>query len=75
MYVALGHANWSIFSYARQVVVYSLWLQSLICIALSVASFMNARRLRYIAGGVLFTAIFLFIAYATSTQALALTMR
>src|SRR5689334_6982321 len=58
LYGMLGHSYWSIFSYARDVVVYSLWLQSLICLALSVASFINARHWRYLAGSVFFGLIF-----------------
>lgn len=71
----IGQGNWGIFSYAREVVVYSLWLQSLICMALSVASFINARRLRYLAGGVFFATLFLALAYATTTQAMAFSLR
>ena len=71
----IGQGSWGIFTYAREVVVYSLWLQSLICMALSVASFINGRRLRYLAGGILFATLFLALAYATSPQATVLSMR
>jgi hypothetical protein len=72
LYGMIGQGNWGIFSYAREVLVYSLWLQSLICAALSVASFINARHWRYLAGSVAFALLFLVLAYATSTQAMAL---
>jgi len=69
---AMDHSSWSIFLYAREVIVYSLWLQSLICAALSIASFINARHWRYLAGSVFFGIIFIALAFATSSQAIAL---
>ena len=71
----LGGEYWSTVAYAREVLVYSVWLQSLICVALSIASFIVGRKWRYLAGGVLFAAIFLALAYATGNPVMAATLR
>jgi hypothetical protein len=71
----LGGEYWRTIAYAREVLVYSVWLQSLICVALSIASFIVGRKWRHLAGGVLFAAIFLALAYATTNPVMANTLR
>ena len=50
---------WGTISYARDVLLYSLWLQSLICTTLSVVGLVNQRQRRYLAGACVFCVIFL----------------
>ena len=66
IYTMAGATNWGVVSYARAAAIYSLWLQSLLCTALSVVALMKVRHWRYLALGITFVAIFIALAYATS---------
>jgi hypothetical protein len=66
IYTMAGATNWGVVSYARAAAVYSLWLQSLLCTALSIVALMKVRHWKYLALGITFVAIFIALAYATS---------
>jgi hypothetical protein len=65
LYNAIG-AQWGIFLFARNIAVYALWLQSLICTALSIVALKNRWHWKYIALGIMFCVLFIALAYATS---------
>ena len=63
---SIGDDWWGTVTYARDVLVHSLWLQSLICTALSIVGMINGRQRRYLAGACTFSIIFVILAYANS---------
>lgn|GEM_PF-3599270 len=68
IYGMAGAANWGVVTYARGAALYALWLQSLLCTALSVVALMKVRHWKYLALGLTFCAIFIALGYATSNS-------
>ncbi|MDB5035696.1 MAG: hypothetical protein JWQ98_2937 [Chlorobi bacterium] len=65
LYGLIG-GQWGTFLFARNIAVYALWLQSLICTVLSIVALKTRWHWKYIALGVMFCVLFIALAYATS---------
>ncbi len=69
---SVGADWWGTVAYARDVLLCSLWLQSLICTALSIVGMVSQRQRRYLPGACAFCLLFLVLAYANSNGSAAL---
>lgn len=62
--LAIGDQYFRTVTYAGEILLYSLWLQSLLCLGLSIVALAKDRQLKYAATGFLFCSIFLTLAFS-----------
>jgi len=71
----IGEGSWGTVDYAREILIHALWLQSLVCTALSVVALINRRNLKYLAGACASCMLFIVLAYANGSGAMAHVLR